>query len=76
MYRAVDKQGETVDFLLTAKRDMGAAKRLFDQAMAAYGAPDKVAMDKSSANKAAIDDQCRPRSAHHCPPSQIPQQYS
>ena len=53
--RAVDKQGKTVDFLLTAKRDMAAAKRFFDKAMGANGDPDKVAMDKSGANKAAID---------------------
>ncbi|WP_229509578.1 IS6 family transposase [Massilia sp. CCM 8734] len=55
LYRAVDKQGKTVDFLLTAKRDMAAAKRFFDKAMRANGDPDKVAMDKSGANKAAID---------------------
>jgi putative transposase len=55
LYRAVDKQGKSVDFLLTAKRDMAAAKRFFDKAMTANGAPDKVAMDKSGANKAAID---------------------
>ena len=45
----------TVDFLLTAKRDMAAEKRFFDKAMGANGDPDKVAMDKSGANKAAID---------------------
>jgi putative transposase len=56
LYRAVDKQGKTVDFLLTAKRDMTAAKRFFDKAMAANGFPGKVAMDKSGANKAAIDE--------------------
>jgi putative transposase len=55
LYRAVDKQGKTVDFLLTAKRDMAAAKRFFDKAMGANGDPDKVAMDQSGANKAAID---------------------
>ncbi|MET3118851.1 putative transposase [Undibacterium sp. GrIS 1.8] len=55
LYRAVDKQGMTVDFLLTAKRDMAAAKRFFNKAMGANGDPDKVAMDKSGANKAAID---------------------
>lgn len=52
LYRAVDKQGKTVDFLLTAMRDMAAAKRFFDKAMGANGDPDKVAMDKSGANKA------------------------
>ena len=51
----VDKHGKTVDFLLAAKRDMAAAKRFFDKDMGANGDPDKVAMDKSGANKAAID---------------------
>jgi len=35
LYRAVDKQGKTVGFLLTAKRNMAAAKRFFDRAMVA-----------------------------------------
>ena len=55
LYRAVDKHGKTVDVLLTAKRDMAAAKRFFEKAMRANGVPDKVAMDKSGAHKAAID---------------------
>ena len=55
LYRAVDKQGKTVDFLLTAKRDMAAAMRFFDKAMEANGLPNKVAMDKSGPNEAAID---------------------
>ena len=37
----------TVNFLLTAKCDMAAAKHFFDKAMEANGDPQKVAMDKS-----------------------------
>jgi putative transposase len=55
LYRAVDKDGKTVDFLLMVKRNTAAAKRFFDKAMGGNGASDKVAMDKSGANKAAID---------------------
>jgi len=56
LYRAVDKEGKTVDFLLTAKRDKAAAKRFFDKSMRHNGDPEKVTMDKSGANKAAIDE--------------------
>ena len=55
LYRAVDKDGKTVDFLLMAKRGMAAAKRFFDKAMRTNGDPEKVAMNRSGANKAAID---------------------
>ena len=55
LYRAIDKQRKTIDFLLTAKRDMAAAKRFFDKAMHTNGDLEKVAMDESGANKAAID---------------------
>src|SRR3954447_17600436 len=37
LYRAVDKQGRTVDFLLSAKRDVAAAKRFFQKAMKGNG---------------------------------------
>lgn len=55
LYRAVDKEGKTIDFLLRAKRDKAAATRFFNKAMRLNGDPEKVTMDKSSANKAAID---------------------
>ena len=56
LYRAVDKEGKTVDFLLAAKRDKAAALRFFEKAMKASGVPEKVTMDKSGANKAAMDE--------------------
>lgn len=56
LYRAVDKAGHTVDFLLTARRDQAAARRFFAKAMRDNGTPEKVTMDKSGANQAAIDD--------------------
>jgi len=56
LYRAVNKEGKTVDFLLTAKRDKAAALRFFEKAMKVSGVPEKVTMDKSGANKAAMDE--------------------
>ncbi|TXT35128.1 MAG: integrase catalytic region [Comamonadaceae bacterium] len=55
LYRAVDKEGSTIDFLLRAKRDTVAARRFFEKAMRQNGDPEKVTMDKSGANKAAMD---------------------
>jgi len=55
-YRAVDKQGNTVDFLLTAKRDRRAARRFFTRAVIFNGAPRVANIDKSGANKAGIED--------------------
>ena len=56
LYRAVDKQGKTVDFLLTAQRDKAAAMRFFEKAMKISGVPEKVTMDKGGASKAAMDE--------------------
>src|ERR1700760_1648540 len=39
LYRAVDKVGRTVDFLLSRRRDMAAAKRFFSRATKQHGAP-------------------------------------
>ncbi|QJC56613.1 hypothetical protein HC248_01921 [Polaromonas vacuolata] len=50
-----DKAGKTIDFLSTAERDKKTAMRFFEKAMQANGIPEKVTMDKSGANKSAID---------------------
>jgi putative transposase len=54
LYRAVDKAGKTVDFLLRAHRDKAAARRYFEKAIDQNGAPETVTMDKSGANLAAV----------------------
>jgi len=54
-YRAVDKEGNTIDFLLTAKRDTKAALRCFNKAIARNGKPGLINIDKSGANKAGIN---------------------
>ena len=54
LYRAVDKAGSTVDFLLTAKRDRKAAVRFLRKAIGQNGVSAKITIDKSGANTAAI----------------------
>lgn len=54
LYRAVDKAGNTIDFLLRARRDKVAARRYFEKAIDQNGAPDTVAIGKSGANLAAL----------------------
>lgn len=55
LYRAVDKAGQTIDFLLTEKRDRKAALRFLKKAIDLHGLPEKITIDKSGANKAAVD---------------------
>ncbi len=55
LYRAVDKAGAPVDFLLTARRDRKAALRFLRKAIGQNGAPEKITIDKSGANTAAIE---------------------
>ena len=54
LYRAVDKQGQTIDFLLTEHRDQEAALRFLQQAIRRNGVPEKITIDGSDANEAAI----------------------
>ena len=54
LYRAVDKQGRTVDFLLSEHRDQAAAKRFFKKAIGNHGAPEKITLDGYSATHQAV----------------------
>ena len=54
LYRAVDKSGNTIDFMLSKKRDLKAAKRFFCKGRGFNGQPEKVTIDKSGSNNAAL----------------------
>jgi putative transposase len=54
LYRAVDKTGQTIDFLLTAQRDEPAARRFLTKAIRRHGVPETITIDGSEANAAAI----------------------
>jgi putative transposase len=54
LYRAVDTTGQTIDFLLTEQRDERAAKRFLTKAIHRHGVPEKITIDGSEANAAAI----------------------
>jgi transposase-like protein len=54
LYRAVDKEGKTVDFLLRAKRDVAAAKAFFRKAFKSQGRlPEKITLDGYQASHRA-----------------------
>ena len=54
LYRAVDKYGATIDFLLTEHRDTEAALRFLKKAIRRNGLPETITIDGSDANEAAI----------------------
>jgi IS6 family transposase len=51
LYRAIDKEGQTIEFMLSAKRDVSAAKRFFKKMMRAEHRrlPFSISVDKNAA---------------------------
>jgi putative transposase len=54
LYRAVSQEGHTVDFLLTPQRDRAAAEAFLRKAIRNQGLPEKITIDQSGSNTAAI----------------------
>ena len=54
LYRAVDKFGQTVDSLLSERRDVAAAKRFFSKAIRHNGAPRVITLDGYAASHRTI----------------------
>tara|TARA_B100000614_G_C14511343_1_gene478710 strand:+ start:679 stop:1362 length:684 start_codon:yes stop_codon:yes gene_type:complete len=56
LYRAVDKHGKTLDFMLSERRDEDAASAFFARTIDNNGWPEKVVIDKSGANLAGLQN--------------------
>jgi transposase-like protein len=72
LYRAVDKQGRTVDFLLSKRRDVAAAKRFFSRAAKQHGAPRVITLDGYAASHGRSISSKPPesyRAAYRCDPA-------
>ena len=54
LYRAVDKYGSTIDFLLTKRRMKGSAQKFLNKAIGNNGKPRIINIDKSGANTSGI----------------------
>jgi putative transposase len=54
LYRAVDKEGNTVDFLLTKRRNKFVAHKFSIKAINNNGCPSMINIDQSGTNKEAI----------------------
>ena len=73
LYRAVDRAGHTIDFLLRAHRDLAVARRFFERAIDLHGVPEKITIDKSGATTAACRRPVRrQRRGHRDAPIEMP----
>jgi putative transposase len=54
LYRSVDCDSQTLDFMLSERRDLAAARRFFKRAIGTDGVPDRIVIDKSGANLAGL----------------------
>jgi putative transposase len=54
LYRAVDKEGNTIDFLLTKRRQRMSAQSFLNKVIKNNGKPTVIKIDKSGSNSGAI----------------------
>jgi len=67
LYRAIDREGNLVEALLSERRDMDAARRFFTRALDATSyAPEQVTTDGHDAYPRAIRETLGPAAAHRC----------
>lgn len=56
VYRAVDQYGQIIDVYVSTRRDVRAARRFFEMAQSAHGAPAEVVTDRAWALGVVVDD--------------------
>jgi transposase, IS6 family len=56
LYRAVDQYGQVIDVLLSARRDLAAARRFFARALRAGTVPAEVTTDRAPAYSRVLDE--------------------
>jgi transposase-like protein len=54
LYRAIDSNGDTVEFWLSERRNLTAAKRFLSKALKRHGRPERIVIDGSQTNREAI----------------------
>jgi putative transposase len=54
LYRAIDSNGDTVEFWFSERRNLTAAKRFLHKALKRYGRSERIGIDGSQANRDAI----------------------
>jgi putative transposase len=54
LYRAIDSNGDTVEFWFSERRNLAAAKRFLSKALKRHGRPKRIVIDGSQSNREAI----------------------
>jgi putative transposase len=78
LYRALDSNGDTVEFWFSERRNLAAAKRFLRKALKRHGRPERIVIDGSQTNREAIvscdtTDRLRDRSQRQLKPIRIRQ---
>jgi putative transposase len=76
LYRAIDSNGDTVEFWFSERRNLTAAKRFLSRALKRHGRPERIVIDGSQTNREAIlscdtTDQLQDRSRRKLKPIRI-----
>jgi transposase-like protein len=78
LYRAIDSNGDTVEFWFSERRNLSAAKRFLRKALMRHGRPERIVIDGSQPNREAIlvcdaESRLQDRSRHRLKPIRIRQ---